>query len=298
MNKEKKKAKSVSWYALIGGTSIGFIIIVGITPYIIKFLDSQLYTLNDLNVLDTNKPTLIEPSIALFGILLGTLLTAITIIFVYKTYQAQREQIEEQQKELAENAREKEFNRIIDIFYKQIDYTLSRLSDVNFDYIKISKGLKGADYSTIVANIKTITDTVRTLYCEELFYSELLEKSNLSDYDKGFAYNIFTRNIPQYISFLTMDLNNFYTKEGDNGHLEDIFNIEITAIKYKEYRNHVGTQENFLAFVQRKIAEDYERLKEIWTEFTDSAHYASQIRNRVGLYRKSYDTLAKSSNEQ
>ena len=65
------------------------------------------------------------------GNILSLGINAVTIFFVFKTYKSQKDQIEFQQKEIEDNKKDVEFNRALEIIYRQLQYTEKRFNPVN-----------------------------------------------------------------------------------------------------------------------------------------------------------------------
>ncbi|WDF70410.1 hypothetical protein PQ465_08540 [Sphingobacterium oryzagri] len=121
----------------------------------------------------------------------GMLLNAITIYFVYISYKQQNKQIEK-------NDRDTEFNRILDVFYRQLDLSLSQFDIDNTKLLAAKEELiNSGTMETVIKNFDVLTKAVSTLKKVENFYTGLLQRSNLNDKDKAYLFNIYDSNFPQ-----------------------------------------------------------------------------------------------------
>ncbi|MEJ5092920.1 hypothetical protein GEO21_22960, partial [Sphingobacterium faecium] len=57
---------------------------------------------------------------------LALILNILTVIFVYATYQTQRDTIKMQAKQINDDKKDGEFNRVLDIVYKQLEHTIEK----------------------------------------------------------------------------------------------------------------------------------------------------------------------------
>lgn len=83
----------------------------------IIFFFSLFYNIKKFAIDKTSNTDIIEATVAI----LTLITTIITIYFVYKTYKAQREEINKQDEEIERNRRDTEFNRVLDLVYRQLD---------------------------------------------------------------------------------------------------------------------------------------------------------------------------------
>lgn len=149
--------------------------------------------------------------------LVGLLLTAVASIFVYNTYKVQREQINIQKGEIARNQKDIEFNRILDLFYKQIEYSEKRLN-INVKLAEeINRFYKGVYIQTKDLDIEYTNEGIQLLssYLKVIthirrdleVYHRILISSNLCDDKKKFIVDISIENIYPDLRIITK---NFY----------------------------------------------------------------------------------------
>lgn len=129
----------------------------------------------------------------------------LTVIFVFATYQAQRNQIED-------NKKDGEFNRVLDIIYKQLEYTKSKYN------AQIGSSWSYKIYFNNLCNYLTTNSFIHIVYPNsgiahyfdyvfnhflvkefEVYYRVINLNNHLSDDDKIFFTNLFVNNIDSNI---------------------------------------------------------------------------------------------------
>ncbi|WDF70411.1 hypothetical protein PQ465_08545 [Sphingobacterium oryzagri] len=146
--------------------------------------------------------TLYDTSTGLINIVIG----AFTIFFVLRTYQSQREQIikqeiqiDEQREQLKKNDRDVEFNRLVDIFYRQIDFLLPNIHTelykaltlrlLHYDY-------SDADKKSFINQEKSKILSYYTILKEQLeIFKTLLNTSELPILEREYIKMILVFNI-------------------------------------------------------------------------------------------------------
>ncbi|WP_447767563.1 hypothetical protein [Sphingobacterium faecium] len=135
--------------------------------------------------------------------LLALIINIITIFFVYRAYKSQVMQIEIQKTEIIENKEETEYNRILDIIYKQLELNISTFTNEKSNFNKINEYIFHQNKSNILSNLPEISRLSRLINDEINFYISLINKANLEIHNKKFLFNIIYKNLGNdYIEFL------------------------------------------------------------------------------------------------
>lgn len=130
--------------------------------------------------------------------LVGLIVSAITIIFLFKAYLAQREEIQN-------NNRNNEFNRILDLVYRQLDHSKEKYKEV----------LRTAPISLLTTKIINATfDHVTTLnwlfrlYCKDLeLIDNFLTKTLLEQEERNLLFSTFTTNLDNDLKVIFTNFN-------------------------------------------------------------------------------------------
>lgn len=169
-------------------------------------LGLYFYFKDDLKINDENGYNSIDSVVGI----LSLVLSIITVISIFITYQSQ-------QKQIRDNNKDVEFNRVLDLFYKQIGYSEKRLivnkklaEEINRFYKGIYIQTKDLDIEytnegiqLLSSYLKVITHIRRDLEV----YHRILISSNLSDDKKKFIVDISIENIYPDLRIITK---NFY----------------------------------------------------------------------------------------
>lgn len=183
------------------------------------------------------------------GNILGLGINAMTILFVFKTYKSQKDQIEFQQKEIEDNKKDVEFNRAADLTFKQLEYTISRYNSTSGENIfrafesliihledKFSElGVEGRVYFPIELVFRS--HKIKLIYSfleKELdIYRDILSEINSSNRQK--LLNIIMMNIDESLhnNLIKME---YYIKFIDlNEEINEKHKNEIKSIKEKVF---------------------------------------------------------------
>lgn len=199
--------------------------------------------------------------------LLALIINIITIFFVYRAYNSQVMQIELQKTEITENKKETEFNRILDIIYKQLEFNINILSNEKSTFNKINEHIIFQNKSNIISNLEDISRLSILINDEINFYISLINKANLEINDKKFLFNIVYKNLGNdYIEFL------MYIGQFEN----IIFNCAT-------YDNDVGDFKK--EFFESYIDSNYEKYKRK-TEYKNLSEDEFINQLKIDLYEK------------
>ncbi|PRD56743.1 hypothetical protein [Sphingobacterium gobiense] len=163
------------------------LILLGIAISAFGIMIPILYTNNEVD--GTN----VSNSIQFLTLLVGIA----TIAYVIKTFELQRKQIED-------NNRNTEFNRVLDITYRQLDITKDRLKELDELSVSLIEVIRTRD--DLFENQPGFRKYLYNLTAQTYFYKRLLNKSYLSYNDKQFVFLVFYDNIPPSILQLTFHI--------------------------------------------------------------------------------------------
>lgn len=164
--------------------------------------------------------------------LITLIVSIITIYFVYKAYLSQKEQIELQQNELESNRKDVEFNRAVDLFYKQIEFTKNRILIINnlepiiYDFIHITNYINDPYYNVNFTKyqLETYSKLMDVLFEDFTSYDKVLKILILDNDSKKLLLELMVNNIyPKLYEsiynfrFLLHDLNRNFSIKADNG---------------------------------------------------------------------------------
>ena len=127
------------------------------------------------------------------GNILGLGINAMTIFFVYKTYKSQKDQIEFQQIEIEKNKKDVEFNRTLDIVYRQLEFTERELKEQEVEwYLKLSSLKTNIE---IYQYIRTFKWIFKIMLMHYIFFESLIKKSKLDDKEISIIDEIIGANV-------------------------------------------------------------------------------------------------------
>lgn len=140
--------------------------------------------------IDTNN---ISNAIQFCSLIIGI----VTILFVLKTYQSQKEQIAIQQKELAENKKDGEYNRLLDITFRQLEFSMRNL-EFSLEEQRVFNQIK--DFPEIPSeylldNSEYIIDIFSRLDGELTIHMDNILKSSLAEDKMYHLLNLVDKNI-------------------------------------------------------------------------------------------------------
>ncbi len=148
--------------------------------------------------------------------LVTMIVTGITLVFLYKTLKQQQEQIDKTNQDV-------EYNRIIDILYKQLEYSKKRL----FETENLSEVIKEFVYNHRYIFCYVIEEddlpefmTLFNILGEDLMiYNDVLQKSNLDDENKKDLIHLIVNNLyPNLILSIQAFQGTFQNYQNDNVH--------------------------------------------------------------------------------
>lgn len=125
---------------------------------------------------------------------LALILNILTVIFVYATYQTQRDTIKIQKQEIEDNKKDVEFNRALDIVYKQLEHSKERFIITDEDYERLYINQKHND--DLFRELDSLKDLLFWYRNESFFYIRFLNSSPISKSNKTFLIKVFINNIP------------------------------------------------------------------------------------------------------
>jgi len=166
---------------------------------------------------DVNGYNSIDSSIAFIALGINIL----TVIFVYATYQTQKDIIKMQRKQIEDDKKDGDFNRVMDIIFRQLEHTSVRYSSIPDVKLTSKYG---------VTSIKVMYDN----YFKTINFKNINELAELNDFGRFVSYL-------DVLRFLTEEFKVYYNVINSNNNLFDtdkqffttLFanNIEPTLIK-------------------------------------------------------------------
>ncbi|GHE44383.1 hypothetical protein GCM10017764_29480 [Sphingobacterium griseoflavum] len=223
----------------------------------------------------------------------GLLLNAVTIYFVYITYQQQRKQIEEQNEQLAKSDKEAEFNRLLDIIYKQLDHTRFKYNADAEELFKISTALEVCDMPEIMKNLKNINNAMRALNYEGNFYAQIIERCGLNNNDRAYLYNIYNNNVPEHYVALIYNLSDFGESYAHGDEFKEKFDKEY--LDYYDGAFATSNEKSITGVLDLQIEKDREKMmdkvKDEYTNFMCSLSLSAEIVERNQYYGEIFDKL-------
>lgn len=162
------------------------------------------------------------------------IVSIVTIYFVYKAYQSQNEQIAIQKKELEEGRKDVEFNRALDMFYKQIEYSKHRIAINNLEPI-IKAFIENTlntfyildlVYSNLgIKEFIKISKIFRVLSEDLRIYNNILIQTNVNESDKLFLMQLVIDNIfPKLSEAINIFQSSYRDFQGGQAYKEMEFN--------------------------------------------------------------------------
>ncbi|MBB1643636.1 hypothetical protein [Sphingobacterium sp. UME9] len=183
---------------------------------------------------------------AVVGVCVG-ILHILTLIFLYINFIQQRNQIEDQKEELRDNKRDLEFNRSIEVIYKQLEYCRPRFEESRFRDIIVGIGQDRINFRQFFNDISApLRNRDRSFNFEPTFFTNnfvesvdiLLNflQSELSVFDKQISKTVFsdetelelveivTRNIDENLVDGLTNLQAVYRDFKSSEHFDLLFN--------------------------------------------------------------------------
>ncbi len=102
------------------------------------------------NISNTTEKSTTADNIQAVVSIITLIVSIVTIYFVYKAYQSQKDQIEVQKKEIDENRKDVEFNRALDIVYRQLELSLPLIKNNDYNvFLEIVLSVVNPEKDTI-----------------------------------------------------------------------------------------------------------------------------------------------------
>lgn len=211
MKEGSKEKKSILFY-------VGIALVGALAVFMLALL---LYCYWKGKIDDENGYNSINAIIAGFGLLVNFG----TIIFVYRTFKLQNKQIDDNKKDV-------EFNRALDIVYKQLDHSKEKLK-----FSKYKTLLENLPYDNVDEWFNKITEihnVINILKYETDFYIKLLSKSYLKDEDVEYLFKIYTSNLQVEVKRL-FDCSKRFVNS---------FNVNLETRFEEYYDNNIRSEDN------------------------------------------------------
>lgn len=218
-------------------------ILIGIICLLVIILIVNLYLYWKSTVNDNNGYNSINALIALLALLVNI----ITIFFLYFNYQQQQKHINKQEDELKNNRNDIEFNRTLDIIYKQLEY-----SQRKFSLLNLSNNLKefvenltdNRFYSftfniTLDKELLSVNRILELLIKELELYNKIINSSKLDKDVKDYLIELVVKNIYPKLDEAIDNLQNKYKafKLNLEGYQKNLINDNIDRTEYLEIGN-------------------------------------------------------------
>lgn len=167
----------------------------------------------------------------------GLLLSISTVFYVIKTYTAQKEQvriqkdlIDFQKDEINRNRRDVDFNRVLDLVYKQLEYTDKRLLKLSESHFKLLFNLvKGNAYYAESISFNWI---FIKLIEEFQLYDSIIDNGHLDIYNVNLVYDVIITNINQELILLYKMYFRFLEFTIDENEIKAKYEIYLTEKFY------------------------------------------------------------------
>lgn len=189
-------------------------------------------------------------------------ITLVTAVFLYKTLRSQQEQITIQKDEIERNSRDVEFNRILDLIYRQLEISNKKYREVvhhpNAPKVPINK------IAETFPHISSYNWLFR-LYLKDLeFIDNFLNKTTLKQEDKNLLVSIFINNIENNVKALfgqfslhskvssfSIDAREEYRKYLDLTGAYDVANLDLKA---RDMQKHLDIYDQLVINTDQIIA--------------------------------------------
>ncbi|WP_254527699.1 MULTISPECIES: hypothetical protein [unclassified Sphingobacterium] len=206
----------------------------------------------------------------------------ITIVFLYINYQQQRNQIKVQQNELESNRKDVEFNRAIDLIYKQLERTKQQLNIGFSDLMDIRSTIKENNFCLVEHH--SLVGITKKFKAEQNIYETILKKSRLDPEDRKFLIRLIYENLfnetKTFISMFNQDFKKELEREGKYEEIKEIFiGRRIEALrKTPDFAN--ASTKNILKYI------DNEEIKTLESTYTQHQQDCKSMVNIYELLRK------------
>lgn len=157
---------------------------------------------------DTNGYNSINAIIAFIAMGINIL----TVIFVFITYQAQKETIRMQAKQIADDKKDGEFNRVLDIVYKQLEHTTVKYNtktgsswSTKVFFTEMSRLLTKEQFYLLVNPNSGVSHYFNKVFTSffikefEVYYRVIMINNQLSNDDRIFFTHLFVNNVDNNI---------------------------------------------------------------------------------------------------
>ena len=162
--------------------------------------------------------------------LLLLITSIITILFLAINFKQQKDQIDK-------NIKDVEFNRCLDITFKQVDNTIMLLKSNDEIIEKLNYSLNHSDITDFMGYFDLFRELTDTLFKEINFYYVLLKKTRLTQSEKINIFHIVDQNLsPNFQKLLRSPINNMNNTIDENENFDEYFSLAyFNYILSREY---------------------------------------------------------------
>lgn len=201
----------------------------------------------------------------------------ITIVFLFINYQQQRNHIKVQQREIESNRKDVEFNRAIDLIYKQLERTKQQLNIGFSDLMDIRRTIKENNF--YILEHYSLVGITKKFEAEQNIYETILTKSTLESEDCKFLINLIYENLfnetKNFINMFNHDFKKELEREGKYEEVKELY-IDRRIEALRKTPDFVrSSTENIVEFILRE---------EIRTFDATYAQYQKDCKSMANLY--------------
>ncbi|WP_166334598.1 hypothetical protein [Sphingobacterium chungjuense] len=152
--------------------------------------------------------------------------TAVSIIFLYANFIQQQKQIDDQKKDT-------EYNRVLDVVYRQLDLDIKKISDVELLIDDLQINTK--EITDIISKLEAVRVVVTTALLLNHNIERFLVRSKLSISGRGHMYALYYDNLPLKFTLLINHIRKLIEDSGSTyndriSKLHDCYKVYLTSV--------------------------------------------------------------------
>jgi len=219
--------------------------------------------------------------------LLALIISVIGAVYIYNAYQAQQEQIRIQKQEIKDNRKDIEYNRLLDIVFRQLEFSKTELSNLKDVYYKTFINHQ-TSYSVFpeLSSYKYLCSVLLMYY---QFFDKIITSSNINNEDKKTLINVISNNTIIELPMLIIKLGSIFKYSDDSKPTKEVLesyyifldNYFLRTYFYdvERYNEEIG-EDDRLKIIKELKKEEYIDSIKIFTDVNTLIHNIIPILNK------------------
>jgi len=218
----------------------------------LAFFYTTLITIALVLILNNNKAGNISEIIQAVTGVLTLLLTVVTVIYVYKAFNEQKRQNDNNEHQITQNNYDLEYNRCLDLIYRQIELNKKAIEKFQGNINKLN-GYETPNQIPYYISHLTVVISNFHRFCQII--ETFLQRSILHPNDKGYLFILFSENLPPDLHLIPIRFKNHIDLLGKN--IKEVRNKSridyISFVKSNYQKNNIGLEDKWVNDYMKKF---------------------------------------------